>query len=145
MDSQTGKSQVLVVDDEKSIRVTLKEFLEDEGFLVTTADSFPEAMQILATCDFDVAVIDRILSNGHSGLELIEHLNTANPLCQTILMTAYPTFESAQCTLRNGACDYLVKPFERQELCNAVKKASQTCIQGRLEKAVSFKQMLQNQ
>lgn len=126
----TGKPQVLVVDDEKSLRVTLKEFLEDEGFLVTTADGFEEAMEKLAVCDFDVAVIDRILSNGRSGLELIEKINTEKPLCQTILITAYPTFESVQYTLRNGTCEYLVKPFARDEICRAVKKASQTCMQG---------------
>ena len=128
MDKETGKSLVLVVDDEKSIRVTLKEFLEDEGFMVTTADCFDQAMGMLESSDYDVAVIDRILSNGHSGIEIIEHISTAKPLCQTILITAYPTFESAQVSLRSGACDYLVKPVARDEICRAVKAAAQTSL-----------------
>ena len=135
MDTKTGKSEILVVDDEKSIRVTLKEFLEDEGFMVTTADCFEQAMQILAERDFDVAVIDRILSNGHSGIEIIEHINTAKPLCQKILMTAYPTFELAQVLRKNSCCDYLIKPVAHGDICFAVKKASQKSIQKRLEKA----------
>ena len=135
MDKETGKSLVLVVDDEKSIRVTLKEFLEDEGFMVTTADCFARAMEILGSSDFDVAVIDRVLSNGHSGIEIIEHISTAKPLCQTILITAYPTVESAQVSLRSGSSDYLVKPVARDVICRAVKVAAQTSLKKRNEKA----------
>ncbi len=135
MDKETGKSLVLVVDDEKSIRVTLKEFLEDEGFVVTTADCFARAMEILNVSDFDVAVIDRILSNGHSGIEIIEHISTAQPLCQTILITAYPTFESAKLSLRGGSCEYLVKPVARDDLCRAVKSAALMSLKKRNEKA----------
>lgn len=134
MAMQNGKSQVLVVDDEKSIRITVKDFLEDEGFVVSLADGFAQARELLSCGDFDVAVIDRILSNGQSGLDIIRYINTAAPRCKTILITAYPTIESAQCTVRNGSSDYLVKPFTRDEICHAVKKAAQSCMQARGEK-----------
>lgn len=135
MDKETGKAQVLVVDDEKSIRVTLREFLEDEGFMVSIAEGYDQALGILESGDFEVAVIDRILSNGHSGIEIIDHIRTAKPLCQTILITAYPTFESAKLSLRSGSCDYLVKPVARDEICKAVKSAAQTSLTKRNEKA----------
>jgi DNA-binding NtrC family response regulator len=144
MDTNTGKSQVLVVDDEKSIRLTLKEFLEDEGFMVTTADGFAEAMKVLKACDFDVAVIDRVLSNGHSGLDIIKHMYTANPFCQTILVTAYPTIESAQFCLKYGTSDCFVKPVAQDDICTAVKAASHASLQQRRKKAVFLKQNLQN-
>jgi DNA-binding NtrC family response regulator len=131
-----AKSQVLVVDDEKCMRVTLKDFLEDEGFMVTTAGGFDEALQLLTAGDFDVAVIDRLLSNGHSGLDLIEYLTAAKPLCQTILITAYPTFESAQVSLRLGSSDYLVKPVARADICSAVMQAAAA---GRLKRRESAK------
>jgi two-component system, response regulator YesN len=92
-------------------------------------------MQILAGWDFDVAVIDRILSNGHSGTEIIEHISTSKPLYQTILITAYPTFESVQDVLKNGCCDYLIKPVAHGDIFLAVKKASEKSIKKRLEKA----------
>jgi DNA-binding NtrC family response regulator len=133
---KTGKLQVLVVDDEKSIRLTLKEFLEDEGFLVTTATGFAEAKQSLAAWDFEVAVIDRILSNGYGGLDLIKHINEVKPLCQTILITAYPTIESAQVCLKYGACDCLVKPVARGDICRAVRDASQTSIENKQREQV---------
>jgi DNA-binding NtrC family response regulator len=134
-DMISDKSKVLVVDDEKSIRITLKEFLEDEGFLVTTADCFAEALRVLKACDFDVAVIDRVLSNGHSGLDIIEHMYTAYPLCKTILITAYPTIESAQVCLKYGSTDCFVKPVSRDDICSAVKTASHASLQKRREKS----------
>jgi DNA-binding NtrC family response regulator len=134
MDQETGKSQVLIVDDEKSIRLTLKDFLEDDGFMVTTADCFDQAMGILASSEFDVAVIDRILSNGHSGLDLIKYIAEVKPWCQTILITAYPTFESAQVCLKYGSSDGLLKPVAREDICRAVKVAAQTSMKKRNEK-----------
>jgi DNA-binding NtrC family response regulator len=140
MDKATDKIRVLVVDEEKSIRVSMKVFLEEEGFMVTTADGFSEAMLLLAACDFDVAVVDRNLSNGRSGLDLIAKVGQIRPLCQTILITAYPTFESAVHTLKSGAYDYLAKPVARNDIYRAVRDASQTSVEKRREQAESCAQ-----
>ena len=133
MDTQNDKSHILVVDDEKCIRVYLKDFLEDEGFVVSTADGLPEAMEILAACDFDVAVIDRVLSKGDSGLDLIKHIAEVKPFCETILITAYPTYESAQVCLKYGSSDGLLKPVARDHIVSSVKAASHKSRQKRHE------------
>lgn len=115
---------VLVVDDEESIRFSLRKFLTDAGFDVTVASHPIDAKGILSAREFDVAVIDRILPDGQSGLNLIKYIKSVQPFCQTILISAYPSFKSAAESLRCKTFAYLTKPLKREEVCGVVDEAA---------------------
>ena len=130
MGFEEGKSNwsqvpnILVVDDEESIRFSLQRFLTDAGFHVTLASHAAEARQILSRLSFDVAVVDRILPDGQDGVGLVEHIKGAQPFCQTILISAYPSFESAAKSMQCEVFAYLAKPVKRDEICRAVREAA---------------------
>ena len=115
--------RVLVVDDEENIRFSYKRFLTDVGYEVSVAAHPIDARAILAANEFDVAIIDRILTDGQNGLDLIKHIRGAQPFCETILISAYPTFKSATETLKYEAFAYLTKPVKQEEVCQVVENA----------------------
>jgi DNA-binding NtrC family response regulator len=131
--------RVLVVDDDETMRFTLKTFLNDAGFEVTLKPDGDSVAAMPAGNDFEVALVDRILPNGQDGVDVIRRLKNLNPLCETILITAYPTFESAADTFRNGLFDYLVKPVTRDAVCSTVRKAAEASLQKRRQQAADFK------
>lgn len=117
-------ASVLVVDDEESIRFSFERTLTRAGNQVIVAEHSNVAKAILAANEFDVAVIDRILAGGETGLELIKFIKEMQPSCETILVSGYPTFRSAAETLKLETFAYLNKPVKREELCRAVKDAA---------------------
>jgi len=116
--------RVLIIDDEESMRTTLKRFLAAEGCDVTLATGSGDALAIISANDFDVAVVDRILPQSKSGVHVIKEIKSLQPFCQTILISGFPSFESAADTLRDGTFAYLVKPFERDTICQVVREAA---------------------
>lgn len=116
--------RVLVVDDEESIRFSLQRFLTDAGFHVSVASHPVDAKEMLPTIEFDVAVVDRILGDGEDGVDLVKHIKSVQPFCQTILISAYPSFESAAESLRSEAFAYLAKPVKRDEICQVTQEAA---------------------
>jgi len=115
--------RILVVDDEESLRVTLKQYLSGRGFNVATAEGPGDAMDVLTSGSVDVAVVDRMLSGGESGLDLIKSIKDIHPFCQTILISGYPTFTSAAETLRYETFAYLTKPIELSHIYGVVEEA----------------------
>ena len=109
-------AKVLIVDDEKSIRRTLSEFLKTAGYEVETADDARRAFDLLQTGNFDVVVTDIILP-GPSGVDLLHMIRKASLRVQVILMTGEPTVDTATEAIRSGAFDYLNKPVTRQPFC----------------------------
>ena len=116
-------ARVLVVDDEESIRYSFRVFLREEGHEVILASNLAEAVEQVERVDFDVAVIDRVLRDGQDGQVLIRYLGKSQPFCANILISAYPTFETAARNLRYGTFAYLAKPVERSELRRTVADA----------------------
>jgi len=116
-------SRVLIVDDERSIRVTLAEFLRGDGFEVDTADDALSAQELLKTKDYDVVVSDVILPK-MNGVELLHRIREASPHVQVIIMTGEPTVETASESVRAGASDYLFKPITKQAILRAVSNAA---------------------
>lgn len=114
---------ILVVDDEESIRFLFDRFLRKIGYEVYTAADLSEVKALIAETDFHTALIDRILSEGQNGLDLVQHLKTVQPFCRTILMTAYPSYESAAEALRYGIHAYLTKPVTREQICRVVNES----------------------
>ena len=115
-------ARILVVDDEESIRLSFSIILTDLKYDVITAAGIIEAKDILESNQFDVAVIDRILESDN-GMDLVKHLNIIQPFCTTILISAYPNFESASEGFKNKLFAYLKKPVQRVKLIDTIEAA----------------------
>lgn len=113
---------IMVVDDERSIRVTVKTFLELEGHRVEVAEDAESAMAILRRTPMDVVFTDIILPK-ESGVDLLRKIRDISPATQVIMMTGEPTLETASESLRLGAMDYLQKPVNRTEILKVARNA----------------------
>ncbi len=118
----TGKARVLVVDDERSMREFLEIFFRSEGYDVTTAGDLASAHLHLETNEFDVAVTD-VRMPGGSGIELLHTVRESSPETVVIIMTAFASTDTAIAAIRDGAYDYITKPFKVEELRLVVEKA----------------------
>ncbi|HEY9173591.1 MAG TPA: response regulator [Verrucomicrobiae bacterium] len=115
-------ARILIVDDEKSIRRTLGEFLRAEGYEVFEAEDADAAQQRLREAEFDVVVSDIILPRV-TGVELLRRIHASSPHVQVVMMTGEPTVETATEALRAGAADYLFKPITKAAILRAVANA----------------------
>ncbi len=107
--------RVLVVDDELVIRDSLKEWLLDEGYGVDIAGSGTEALDRVAENGYDLMLLD-IRMAGPDGLEVLRRVKGDRPDMAVIMMTAYATVDTAIEAMKVGALDYLVKPFQPEDL-----------------------------
>ena len=119
------RARVLVADDENSIRFVLREALEEAGHDVVDVDSGDGAWRALAGERFDVAFLD-IRMPGPSGLELLGRLRGIGSDTAVVVITAQNTLENAVEAMRNGALDYLLKPFQIAEVLALVEKSLRT-------------------
>ncbi len=117
-----NKSGVLVVDDELLIRDLLFDFLTSEGYNVHLAENGKKAVAMLDSIEFEVALVDLKMPE-IDGVEFTGILQQRLPSIPVIIMTAYPSMNSAIESIRNGVFDYLIKPFKIAELSEAVGKA----------------------
>jgi signal transduction histidine kinase/DNA-binding response OmpR family regulator len=113
---------ILVVDDERSIRITAKAFLEADGHTVATAKDAESAMAALREKTMDVIMTDIIMPR-LSGVELLRRVREISSDVQVIMMTGEPTLETASESLRLGAVDYLQKPVGKTEILKTVRNA----------------------
>ena len=113
---------VLIVDDEKNIRHTLRVCLEAMQAEVSEAASAPAALEAIGRSVFDVVFLDLRLGT-QSGLDLIPQLLAENPNVVIIVVTAYATVETAVDAIRRGAWDYLPKPFTPAQIRHLLAKA----------------------
>lgn len=116
-------NKVLIVDDEKSIRVTLKAFLENADYTAEVAENAQEAKVKLKQEEFDVVITDVIMPR-ISGMELVEDVRASSPDTQVIIMTGEPTVETAMEAVRAGAYDYIPKPINKDILLKTVGQAA---------------------
>src|SRR5437764_4796077 len=110
---------VLVVDDEKHMRLSLNSVLTDEDYLVRTVDSAEAALALLAKEEFFMAITDARLG-GMSGYEFLSKARSQWPELPVLMITAYATPQLAAEAIKAGAIDYLAKPFAPEELLHAV-------------------------
>jgi len=109
------RPQVLVVDDAGPIRRLLQEALTLWGYRVTTAGSGTEAIELLKSQLFDAALLD-IRMQDMDGVELLRRIKGHDSAIEVVMMTAYPTVNTAVEALKEGAYDYLAKPLILDEL-----------------------------
>ena len=114
--------RILVVDDEQSMRELLAIMLRKDGFDVVAAESRTQAAAVLARGPVDLIVTDVKLPDG-DGIEILRHVKAAAPETVVIVMTAYGSTETAVAALKLGAYDYLIKPFDVDELKIVVRNA----------------------
>src|SRR2546427_8623148 len=115
---------VLVVDDEKNMRLSLNSVLTDEDYPVRTVDSAEAALALLAKEEFFMAITDARLG-GMSGYELLAKLRSRWPELPVLMITAYATPKLAAEAIKAGAIDYLAKPFAPEELLHAVARCAE--------------------
>ena len=125
--------QILVVDDENTLRYFLRLNLQEQGYQVTEAADGASALSLIDQRSFDVALVDLRLTD-MDGLDIVRHLRQVSPKTSVIILTAYATLDSSIEALRQGAHDYLIKPFDTTELLASVADgvASQFAVPPRL-------------
>jgi DNA-binding NtrC family response regulator len=117
-----NKAHLLIVDDESVVRDSLGRWFEEEGYNVETASSAHEALRKLPRQRWDLALLD-IKMPGMDGIELHRKLREADPGIIVIIMTGYASVDTAVQALKHGAYDYIMKPFDPDDLERLVAKA----------------------
>jgi DNA-binding NtrC family response regulator len=116
--------RILIVDDEAVVRQSLQSWFRQDGHAVDVAESGREALRLLARHGYDIALVD-IKMPGMDGLELQQRLAGADPDLTIVLMTAYASVETAVQAMKAGAYDYIVKPFDPDDLSALVRRAAE--------------------
>ena len=118
----TQEISILIVDDEFSVRDSLRRWFIAEGFRVDTAGDGTVAMHKILGAQWDVVLLD-IKMRGMDGLELQTLIRKHDQRIIVIMITAYATVSTAVQALKAGAHDYVTKPFDPEELTDIVRQA----------------------
>lgn len=113
---------ILLVEDDTSVRNTLATFLELEGYKVEAVSSTRAAMEKLSASSYPIVISDIYLDE-QTGLDVLRAAKEASSECRVILMSARGSMETVMAATRGGAFEYLAKPFELDDLLNAIQKA----------------------
>ncbi len=116
-----SQARILVVDDELVIRESLAGWLRRDGFLVDTVPSGEDALALLKKQGFDIMLLD-IQLDGINGMEVLSHVKEHYPDIDVIMITAYGSIPSAVQAMKSHAHDYLLKPFDPDELGVMIQK-----------------------
>ena len=116
---ENNKLHILVVDDDDRIRCLLKDYLNENNYIVSTAENAEEAKKKLEYLKFDIVILD-VMMPGQNGYELTEEIKK-NIKVPIILLTAKGEVENRIKGLELGADDYIGKPFEPKELLLRIK------------------------
>lgn len=119
MDKQEKKIKVLVVDDEDIVRESLQDWLGAYGFDISTAEDGKEALGLIHDQEFGVVLLDVRLPD-MEGTEVLREARKLRPELKAIILTAYPSKESTIQAVKHGAAEYLVKPFEPEQLVDII-------------------------
>lgn len=127
-------AKVLVVDDEGVVRKSCQRVLEQAGLTVDTASCGDEALRRLATCSYDLALLD-LRMPGPGGLTLLRTIRSLYPDTEVVVMTGYPSIDNAKESILLGAIDFLCKPLDPPEILTVVLQ-SLSCRSWTLHKEV---------
>lgn len=117
----TMMKPVLIVEDEAIVRESLRDWLRDGGYEVETAEEGEEALQKIGEVDYGVVVLDLRLP-GRDGLQVLKEARTQRPQLKGIIITAYPSVETAVDAMKSGAVDYLTKPVAPDALESLIRE-----------------------
>ena len=116
------KPDILVIDDEECIRYTFEAILKENGYNVTVASDYEEALKKISHENFDIIFSD-ILLGGDTGIDLLRKIKERKLICPVIMITGYPNIETAGEAIRLGAFDYIPKPVNQDTLLKVSKMA----------------------
>jgi len=122
-----GGNELLFLDDEPSIRLTLPPLLQQRGFHVQVAANVSEALAAIEAHRFDVLLSDINIDRESDGLTVVEAMRKANPDAVTILLTGYPAFESAVRSIRVEVDDYFTKPADLDAIVSTIDRKLLAC------------------
>lgn len=122
MSAESRKHRVLAVDDEPIVLSLVRDAVEDEHIDVCTASQTSEAVSLLRSEPFDLLITD-IRMPGMDGIQLANEARSNNPEIGVIFMTGFANLDSAKDAIRQGALDYIMKPFELTEIRQSVRNA----------------------
>ncbi len=140
MKNMKKKAKVLVVDDEAIIRESLRDWLSEVGHQVLIAENGSQALEIIEKEKPSIAIVDLVMP-GMDGIELLKRAKEISPHIEVIIITAYGSVPTAITAMREGAYDYIEKPFcpEKAELL--IERLAEH--QGLLEENISLRQKLE--
>jgi signal transduction histidine kinase/CheY-like chemotaxis protein len=121
---QPGNATILVVDDEQIVLNLVEDTLTDEGYSVTTTSSPREAIELVKHQPFDFILTD-IRMPEMNGIDMVQEIHDIVPAIGVIFMTGYANLDSAKQAIKEGAYDYILKPFELSEIRQAITRAVQ--------------------
>jgi len=116
-----SRIKVLVVDDELIIRESIVGWIRKAGHEIQAAENGRRALQMMGGDHYDLIFLD-IKMPDMSGLEVLKHVKAHHPQCLVVMITAYGSVETAVEAMKNGASDYLLKPFEPEQLTLIIEK-----------------------
>ena len=117
------KISILIVDDEESVRDSLLNWFKEDGYLVECAENAKKALLILESNSFDIILAD-IKMPGMDGLEMLRRIKALKKDSIIIVMTAFATVDTAVQALKDGAFDYVTKPFDPDDLSHLIRNAT---------------------
>src|SRR6056297_1077680 len=131
-------TRILIVEDDIAFCTMLKTFLEKKDFEVSTAYTANEALNLLSTRGFEVVISDVRLPD-KEGLEILREVQNREKVSPVIMMTSYAEISMAVNAMKEGAFDYISKPFNPEVILDAIKKAMNTVPQPKSRPAPAAK------
>ena len=113
---------IMVIDDDQDLRESIVEILEDYGYSVTSCETAEDALQAMQDGAPRLALVDNMMP-GMGGMALLPLMKKDYPATKIIMITAFSTVDNAVAAMRSGADDYITKPFKRDDLLMAVRRA----------------------
>ena len=107
--------KILVADDEPSMRESLSAWLTEDGYQVDTAECGADAVEAVRANDYAVCFVDLKMPGGMNGIDVLKEVKTLRPETSVIIITAFATVDTAVAAMKEGAEDYIVKPFNPEE------------------------------
>jgi len=114
-------ARILVIDDDENIRKVLETILEDEGYIVETAETAKKGIEESEKAFYNLALIDVRLPD-MEGIEILSKLRNTKPKMRKIIITGYPTLQNAVAAVNKGADAYVMKPFEVDKILQTIRE-----------------------
>ncbi|HOI09843.1 MAG TPA: response regulator, partial [Myxococcota bacterium] len=114
--------RILVVDDERVVRDSLAAWLREDGHECTTVASGEEAVERFVAADFDLCIVDLKMPRGIDGIETMLRIRRLRPDASVVIITAYATVDTAVSAMKQGAEDYIVKPFNPEDISSVAER-----------------------